>query len=81
MNDADHLQRILKLAEEAGVGVKFSPKRKVAHFRKGDMYMSAHLWLDEDELWVNFDCDVYSGNDPVSDFVATFEGWLQNELR
>lgn len=81
MTDTAYLQRVLKLAEEAGVGVKFSPKRKVAHFRKGDRYMSAHLWLDDGELWVNFDCDLYSGNDPVRDFVATFEGWLNNDLR
>jgi len=75
MKSPDELQTILTIAEKYNIGITFSPARKVAHFKDKNRWMSAVLYVEDGELWVNFDSILMTGNDPVYEFVDTFKNW------
>lgn len=69
------LQEIMDFAFEHNYKIDVSPKRKHAKFRHPitKEVMETKLYVEADTVWVWFNTDCMSGNDPVDEFVYTFE--------
>ncbi len=76
MNAQTALQKTIDLAARRGCKLKYSCARRIVRMSKGDLDIYAQVYVDDGGVWVNFDINGMSGNDPAAEFYYTLKRGL-----